>query len=326
MLMVVSTNVHEAVLTISPDEINAGLDDAEVPVDEKGSPVVGGDIPEAAYLQIGEILREQQQFSLDGYKDLCIKRRIAARIRAVGMKGADPYLELLASDQNEQQQLLAALSIHVSHFFRNPSTYKVLEKRVLPELLERSRQQHSKLRIWSVGCANGEEPYSLALLCQKLVNEGDQLSILGTDLSPDAILRAKQGSYEPNRLHEVPEALLQTFFVTRDKRYCLTEEIKNVVRFFRHDILSDQPFYRADLILCRNVLIYFSRDQQARILQILAAALPPGGFLVLGRAETLVSVCRDLFRCIDPAERIYQRLEKDEQLLPTSLVQRLQDF
>lgn len=310
MMMGVSTNVHEVVLTISPDENIAGPDKPEISRDGNEGPVVGGDIPESAYFQIGEILREQQKFSLDGYKDLCIKRRIAARIRAVGMSGADPYIELLVSDQNEQQQLLAALSIHVSHFFRNPSTYRVLEKRVLPELLERSRRQRSKLRIWSVGCANGEEPYSLALLCRKIVIEGDLLSILGTDLSPDAVLRAKRGCYEPNRLHEVPEALLQKYFAYRDKRYCLLDEIKKEVRFFRHDILSDQPFYRADLILCRNLLIYFSREQQARILQILAAALPPDGFLVLGRAETLVSACRDLFICVDPAERIYQRLEK----------------
>lgn len=312
-------DAREVDLTISPEEKVSAQEDRE-------SPFVGGDIPDSAYWQIGEILREQQNFNLDGYKDLCIKRRIAARIRAVGMSGPDAYIELLAGQQDEQQKLLAALSIHVSHFFRNPSTYKVLEKQVLPELVERSRRQRSKLRIWSVGCAHGEEPYSLALLCQKLLRQGDQLSIIGTDLSPEALLRAKRGCYEKGRLQEVAEGLLQSSFVLRDKRYCLIDKVKKSVRFFRHDILSDQPFYRADLILCRNVLIYFSRTQQARILQILAAALPPGGFLVLGRAETLVSACRDLFRCIDPAERIYQRLDKEDQLLPTSLVQQLQDF
>ncbi|NOY12758.1 MAG: protein-glutamate O-methyltransferase CheR [Deltaproteobacteria bacterium] len=257
-------------------------------------------------------------FALDGYKDLCIKRRIAARIRSVGMHGPDPYIELLEADQQEQKKLLATLSIHVSQFFRNPSTYTVLTDRVLPELAQRSRNSSSKLRIWSVGCANGEEPYSLALLCQSLLADEDLLlSIIGTDLSSEALQRAKRGCYEQNRLAAVPKELLQRYFVFRDKHYCLVDKIKMAVRFFHHDILSDQPFYRADLILCRNVLIYFSRRQQQRVLEILAAALPPGGFLVLGRAETLVTSCRQLFRCIDPAERIYQRLDGDEQPLPS---------
>ncbi|SHJ51422.1 MCP methyltransferase, CheR-type [Malonomonas rubra DSM 5091] len=294
--------------------------------EEHKSPFVGGDVPDEAYRQISEVLREQQNFILDGYKDLCIKRRIAARIRAVGESCAEGYVEKLAASEKEQRQLLTALSIHVSHFFRNPSTFRMLEKKVLPELLRRAVQQKSKLRIWSVGCANGEEPYSLALLCKKMKIEAEQMSIIATDLSPEALQRAKRGCYEANRLRELSEEQLESFFTVRQQQYCLHEEIRRLVRFFRHDILSDQPFYRADLILCRNVLIYFSREQQQRILQILAAALPEGGYLVLGRAETLVSSCRELFRCIDPAERVYQRLKKEEQLLPTSLVQQLQNF
>lgn len=317
--MAAFTNVHGVVLTILPDD-RSRLEDL------RRAPFVGGDIQEEAYLQIGEILRQQQDFSLSGYKALSIKRRIAARIRAVGMNATTPYLALLADNPEEQQQLLTALSIHVSHFFRNPSTYEVLEKKVLPELLLRSRDTHSKLRIWSIGCAYGEEPYSLALLLQKFLQAEDQLSIIGTDLSAVALQRAKRGLYDDSRLAEVPAKLLRDYFVPQDKQYQLVDEIKQTVQFFRHDILSDQPFYRADLILCRNVLIYFSREQQQRILMILAAALPPGGYLVLGRAETLVTSSRDLYRCINPAERIYQRLDNEEKLLPLAYVQQLQDF
>jgi len=313
-------SAREADLTISPEEHSSD------PTTEESGPFVGGDIPHSAYQQISQILQEGQNFSLAGYKDLCIKRRIAARIRAVGMCDPESYIELLVQNSTEQEKLLTALSIHVSHFFRNPSTFRVLEKQVLPELVERARQQKSKLRIWSVGCANGEEPYSLALLCRRVLHENDLWTIIGTDLSSDAVQRAKGGCYDQNRLQEIAESELQDFFVRSDKRYCLIDEVKQRVRFFRHDILSDQPFYRADLILCRNVLIYFSREQQQRVLQILAAALPAGGFLVLGRAETLVASCREMFRCIDPAERIYQRLDNDKQLLPTSFVQQLQDF
>lgn len=320
--MAASIAAYEVALTISPDEQSFTK---KMQTGHEG-PFVGSDIPDSDYRQIDEILRQQQNFTLSGYKDLCIKRRIAARIRALGMSKPAAYVSLLAEEQSEQEQLMTALSVHVSHFFRNPSTYRVLEKQVLPELLERARRQRSKLRVWSVGCSDGEEPYSVALLGQKLSIEEGLLKIIGTDLSQEALLRAKRGCYEQNRLHEVPESLLQKYFQLHEKRYCLTDSIRSGVRFFRHDILSDQPFYRADLILCRNVLIYFSREQQRRVLQILAAALPAGGFLVLGRAETLVASCRELFQCIDPAERIYRRLEGDGQLLPTALVKQLQDF
>ncbi len=289
-------------------------------------PFVAGDLPEEEYRLICAILKEQQGFILDGYKDLCVKRRIAARIRAVAETDPARYVEFLATSTVEQENLLAALSVHVSHFFRNPSTYRVLEKKVLPELAARTNRLGGKLRIWSLACANGEEPYSLALLCRKLLSDMDRISIIGTDLSPAAIQRAKQGCYDASRLQEVAEEDLQRFFLPSGGQYCLVDEVKRLVRFFRHDILSDQPFYRADLILCRNLLIYFSRAQQHQVLRMLAAALPPGGYLVLGRAETMVSCCRDLFSCIDPAERIYRRLEKDEQVLPFSPTRWLQDI
>ena len=271
-------------------------------------PFVGSDLNDTAYQQIAEILRENQNFHLEGYKVLCIKRRLAARIRSVGYSDPVAYVELLRENIREQEQLLAALSIHVSQFFRNESVFQVLEKKILPELLETSRRDNSKFRIWSVGCANGEEPYSLALLCQKQRRKGDLLSIVGTDLSPEALSRAKRGFFPHDRVQGVPSAMLADFFCQNGQQYRLIEQVREQVQFFRHDILTDQPFYRANLVLCRNLLIYFSREQQQQIMQILAAALLPGGYLVLGRAETMAQACRKLFVCIDPAERIYRRV------------------
>jgi chemotaxis protein methyltransferase CheR len=301
-----------AALTTLPEEHSAP---AEVP---PTVPFVGGDFPEEDYQQICELLKQEQGVDLTGYKDLCIKRRIATRIRAAGLPGSQPYLELLHADPQEQQHLLAALTIHVSQFFRNPSTYALLETQVLPELLQRARAGKAKLRIWSVGCATGEEPYSLALLCAELLKTDDLVSIIATDLSSEVLQRAKRALFAPSRVAEVPGAVLTKSFSREGNDYRLGEEIRERVRFFQHDILSDQPFYRADLILCRNVLIYFSRAQQQRVLEILAAALPVDGYLVLGRAETLVPACRALFRCVDPAERIYQRLADSREQMPES--------
>lgn len=302
-------NVSEVDLTILPD-IDSSFDSSDP--DRNQTPFVGSDLDDTGYQQIAEILREQQNFQLEGYKVLCIKRRLAARIRSVGYNDPATYIELLRQDIHEQEQLLAALSIHVSQFFRNESVFHVLEKQILPELLETSRQNNSKFRIWSVGCANGEEPYSLALLCQKQRRKGDLISIVGTDLSPEALTRAKRGIFPAERIQSVPSEMLANFFCKDGQQYQLIEQIRERVQFFRHDILTDQPFYRANLVLCRNLLIYFSREQQQQIMKILAAVLLPGGYLVLGRAETMALACRKLFVCIDPAERIYQRLPLDE--------------
>jgi len=272
------------------------------------TPFVGKDLSDDIYQQIAEILREQQNFNLNGYKALCIKRRLAMRVRTAGKNDPDGYVELLRESESEQEQLLTTLSIHVSEFFRNPSVYAVLAKKILPDLFATTRQLGSKMRVWSIGCANGEEPFSVALLCHTQRQRCDHLAIVATDLSSAALARAKQGVFSAERVRDVPPELLAKFFTPAGDQYRLSENIREQVQFFRHDILVDPPFYRADLILCRNLLIYFSRPQQQKILELLATALLPGGYLILGRAETLAPACRDLFVCIDPAERIYQRL------------------
>lgn len=217
-------------------------------------------------------------------------------------------MNALGGDSGEQERLLAALSVHVSHFFRNPSMFTKLEKVVIPELLERTRLERSKLRIWSVGCAYGEEPYSVALLCENLQAGKPRVSIIATDVSAEALRTARQGLFPQGRLENVSRSLSEEFFIPEQGNRRLVTKIREQVQFFRHDILTDAPFYRAELILCRNLLIYFSRRQQIEILEKLAGALLPGGYLILGRAETLAPSCRAFFHCVDPAERIYQRI------------------
>lgn len=270
-------------------------------------PLVGENVSREVYARVVAILKEQQSFELGGYKDHCIRRRLAARIRAAGYRDAAGYVERLVDDSVEQQSLLAALSIHVSQFFRNPTVFRVLEKRILPQLLEQGRRSQARLRIWSVGCACGEEAYSLALLCESLAASQQEVAIIASDLSPVALKSARRGCYGEERLKNLPPVLRQQYFSRQGQGELLAKEVRSRVQFFRHDILTDQPFYRAELILCRNLLIYFSREQQQEVLEKLARALLPGGFLVLGRAETLAGSSRHLFDCVDPAERIYQR-------------------
>lgn len=279
------------------------------PILRRPSPFVGGDFSDEHYAAIRDILLARRGFDLGMYKDRCIKRRIAARIRSLGYSDPRPYLDRLGEDEAEVELLLGALSIHVSQFFRNPSTYFSLERQVLPDLIHRVRDLgRSELRLWSAGCAGGEEAYSLALLMAELAPAEMKVAILGSDVSEGVLAQARQGLFPPARLTEVPPHLLDRYFRAEGGQYRLDAEVRRSVTFLRHDLLAPDDYAPADLILCRNVLIYFSREEQELILGRFAAALTPGGVLVLGRAETLLGDNRRFFQAEWPTERIYRYL------------------
>lgn len=272
------------------------------------NPFVGADFLESDYQEVRELLLARRAFDLGSYKDRCIKRRIAGRVRARGFASSGAYVDLLRTDDDEVDALLAILTIHVSQFFRNPSTFVVLEEKVLPRLLERKRRERDPvLRIWSVGCSSGEEPYSLALLLQEQALDRIDPSILATDISANILAQARSGEYDAQRLAEVPETVRRKYFEQFDGlRFRLDRKIREQVCFEQQNILADQDYPRADLILCRNVMIYFSREEQAKILTRFARSLGADGYLVLGRAETMVGNVRHLYRSEYPVERIYR--------------------
>lgn len=260
-----------------------------------------------------DLLEEKHNFRLDNYKDRCIRRRIAKHLRAAGVASLGDYLVRLQSDDQELEALLDTLSVHVSQFFRNPDTFQAVAQRVLPELCRRAWENNQdRLRLWSVGCASGEEPYSLALLLDELRPHGLQVEILATDVSQAVLERARQGLYRPERLEEVPEPVLKKYFTREGDAFRLAERIRGMVRFEQHNLMTDDVFPAADMIFCRNVLIYFSRTEQNRILEGLSRALPEGGILVLGRSEALSGDIRSRFHPEFPVERIYRRRGGDE--------------
>lgn len=274
---------------------------------DKSPPLIGDELPDAVFEAVIDQLRTRRQFELGAYKDRCMRRRIAKRVRASGVAPAQ-YPAHLAGSDDELDALLATLSIHVSQFFRNPETFRILERHVLPELCRLARAAgRSEVRLWSVGCAGGEEPYSLALLADELAPAGLGVAILATDVSEPVLAAAREARYEPSRLAEVPPGVRSRYFTAEAGRFRLDERVRAMVRFERHNVMAAEAFPPADLILCRNVLIYFSRAEQARILARFAAALPEGGALVLGRAEALAGPERALFRAEFPTERIYRR-------------------
>lgn len=268
---------------------------------------VGSCFAEDDFQKVCELLLARRGFDLTMYKDQCVKRRIASRVRAWGFQEAGPYLEVLARDDCEVDALLAAISIHVSQFFRNPRVFALLEKYVLPELIRAAMQRSDRLlRVWSVGCASGEEPYSVALLLHTLKPAELKVSIVGTDISQPILHQARQACFDPLRLTEVPPRLRTEYFVPEGRGFRLQESIRRMVTFHENNVLDVASYPPADLILCRNVLIYLSRDDQDRILKRFAELLPGWGRLVLGTAENILGEARSLFRSCSPAERIYQ--------------------
>lgn len=275
---------------------------------KEAPPFLGSEFPEEHFRTIRELLLSRRGLDLDMYKDKCIKRRIATRVRARGCDDAGSYAALLQEDGDEVTALMTALTIHVTQFFRNPTTFAALEGTYLPDFFSRCRQSgRQELRIWSVGCSSGEEPYSLALLLDELRPRNLKVSIRATDLSPVILEKARQGCYDPQRLAEVPEGVRDKYFVPEGGSFRLHKRVRAMVEFERQDILSEAPYPDADLILCRNVLIYFAKKEQERILRRFAGSLSPGGLLVLGKAETLIGEARRLFQAEDLAERIYRK-------------------
>lgn len=270
--------------------------------------MLGGEEAEIApetFASIGRILQEHSGFTLDGYKDKCVKRRIHIRVRATQSPSPEAYGLLLNESSAEQERLLKVLTIHVSHFFRNPSMYQKLSGLILPELLRERR----KLRLMSVGCASGEEPYTLALILKEQFGRALEhcgVEIVGSDVDRATLEVAREGLYHPDRLAEVPEEMRSRWFAPEGERLRLAPEIRSMVEFERTDLNHQKGWERSDLILCRNVLIYFERNRQEDILNGFADALAPGGYLVLGKSETLFGTARKRFQTVCPVERIYR--------------------
>ena len=264
-------------------------------------PFVGSDFTAEEFTAIGAILSAAGGIAIDHYNAACIKRRIAQRIRDLQLPGVSPYLALLRAEAEEVQRLSALLSLHVSVFYRDPSTFAALRE------IFSDRALALPQRWWSAGCAGGEEPYTLALFAAQLPELRDKVEIIASDVSPEILEKAKLGTFNATHLSKIAPAEQRTNFSAVGHDYRINEEFRGRVQFFQHDLLSAAPYPAADLILCRYVLMYLNAADQEQVLRRFAVALPVGGLLVLGRTETL----RDsagLFAPIKAQERIYQRV------------------
>jgi chemotaxis methyl-accepting protein methylase len=271
--------------------------------------VAGPDDPDGFAALTGKIVAEYG-FRCGSYKERCLRRRIAVRMRARGVHTYTDYIRVLDADPREHERLLDALTINVTKLFRNPDTYHALARHVVPTVLGATA---SELRVWSAGCSSGEEPYSLAALFHaeaEASGRGDQLArlrILGSDIDRASLAAAELGEFAEAAFDEAPPELRRRYFTPGQPARALPE-LRRLVAFERRDLLRDPPpagpFH---LVVCRNVLIYFDRDSQERLFSAFAEALVPGGFLVLGKVESLLGEARAGFTVVDARERIFRR-------------------
>jgi len=262
--------------------------------------------------EIGTILSMWRSINMSAYKDKCMKRRVAIRMRATRCRDAAEYCNLLRQNPQELDLLQKALTIHVSQFFRNPSMFDKLREDVLPGLFSSCKENGTgKVRFWCLGCAGGEEPFSLAMILKEHFSKElrtVQAVIDGTDIDAETIRAAQQAEYIEDRLKDVPPDLKERYFRQNGSRFRLVPELREMVTFLQGDITRTTEYVPSDLVVCRNTLIYFTRPDQEKILHGVADILPPGGILVLGKSETLVGAVRQRFEAICPVERIYRRL------------------
>jgi chemotaxis methyl-accepting protein methylase len=263
------------------------------------------------FQRIRHLVRRRRGVDLADYRRSYVLRRLSARMRSRRAADASAYGRLLSVDPEEMRRLLAALSTKVTQFFRNPGLYAFLEHRILPEILDAASPGRT-VRIWSAGCATGEEAWSLAAVVEMgaVGSRVAPVRVIGTDVDREAIAAARRGLYPIAALRAVPAEIQRKCFVVRaDEGVCSpSRSLLSRARFRVESLLVEPPAGAFDLILCRNVLIYFEPALQQRILRQLAAALRPGGYLALGRVERAAGAARSAFEVVQMKERVYRRL------------------
>lgn len=273
-------------------------------------PLAHGDLSPQDALELHDLkeqIKEDLGFHCDGYKEQCLRRRIAVRMRARGMHTYSEYGQLLKRDMAEQHRLLDAVTINVSKFYRNRDLWTALETQVVPPLFQ---LRDRPVRIWSAGCAAGEEPYTIAMLLrQYAVDAGKEhalgrFDVLGTDIDRASLALAKAGQYSSFAFTEIDEQARDRWFVPPE-RVEVKPEVRKMVRFEEKDLIKESFDTGYHLIMCRNVIIYFERAVQENLFVKFHNALAPGGILVLGKVETIFGRATGMFRPLAQRERVF---------------------
>lgn len=230
-------------------------------------------------------LKAKTEIDLDLYKEPQMKRRIGNLVTRANMDSYVAYFDHVCKNKDDFAAFIEYLTINVSEFFRTPEKFSKLETDVIPDLLKRS----SKLNIWSAGCSIGAEPYSLSIIMKEMT-PGTKHRILASDLDIEILAKAKRGVYTENELKSITAERKKKYFdVVEGSKYAVKQEIKSVIEFKRHNLLKDKFETGFDLILCRNVVIYFTEEAKDQLYANFFRALKPGGILFVGATEAILN-------------------------------------
>jgi two-component system CheB/CheR fusion protein len=266
--------------------------------------------------QIAGILRNVTGNDFHGYKTNTFLRRVQRRMQVVQVPTIDEYVRRLKKSREEVQHLFQDLLIGVTQFFRDPHEFDMLE-RELPSLFE-GKGPNDQFRVWVLGCATGEEAYSIAILLAEhlaRIEDAPAIQIFATDLDARALGVARAGRYPQTISNDVSPERLARWFIKEGDTYCIVKELREMCIFSPHNLIKDAPFSRIDLLSCRNLLIYLNSDLQDRVIPIFHFSLRPGGILFLGSSEN-VTRHQKLFAPIDRKNRLFRRLETATRVLP----------
>jgi two-component system CheB/CheR fusion protein len=259
-----------------------------------------------------DLIRDRRGFDLSSYKHGSLSRSITRRAAARQCLSLEQYRAIVEQSDAELDALLSEITVGYSTFFRDPQLFDILRRRVLPDIVSRREREHpSRIRIWSAACAGGEEAYSLAILLYEALDgrlDRFDVRLFATDVDRVSLAKARAGRYTREELGELEPERMALYFTGRHL-FTVQDFLRRFVRFGEHNVFTDPPISRLDLICCRNVLIYLKKEAQVRTLRYLCYGLVPGGYLVLGKSEKLCAELEPAFEPVSKTWRVYRKIE-----------------
>ena len=264
-------------------------------------------IEEQGFNVLKKLIYKELGLNCTYYRDSYLRRRVDYRMRSKGISSYWEYNKYLKDHPEEYKLLIKDLTINYTKFFRDSDVWVYFKIRILPALLAAKKT----IRIWSAGCASGEEPYSIAMIIDDVLGQRIRnylVSIYATDIDETCLKKAKEGEYESSEVSEISNHFLRKYFVQEGNKYRIKENIKRMVHFRYGDLTKDLGYRNMDVIFCRNVFIYFSKEAQAKICIRFHSALNQNGYLIIGKTEVLPDQVRGKFKCINNNCRVFQKV------------------
>ena len=259
-----------------------------------------------AFEKLKKVMHDGTNINFECYRESYLKRRIKVRLSATKTHTYSNYMQYLKTNPNEYDLLINDLTINYTKFFRDSDVYVFLKQTLFPELVA----SKSWIRIWSAGCSTGEEPYSLAMLAHEVLKQtksNSRITIYASDLDKNSLAKARNGEYTSRMIQGIEEEIINKYFEHDNDTYTIKKSVKQLVHFEEQDLMTPPRHQNLDLILCRNVMIYFSRQIQQKIHMNFYEALRCGGYLITGKTEMLGAEVHKKFADYNAICRIYQK-------------------